>query len=392
MGRDARQRIAAVDLARAVAVVGMVVFNFSWMLEPEDVPASVQFVGEHLSGRFAALFVLLAGVSISLAARSIPRAALRRRLGRRAIALAATGLALASLWPSDILHFYALFLVLAIALLEARSSTLLAVAGVLVVGSVGLHTVLDHNIGWDWSDDYEYAALFTPALFFRHLVFNGMHSLFPWASFLLVGMVVGRANLRSHAVQLNLGLIGLWLCVVGEVSAMTVLAVVEPFSTPQWVIDLGSVYAWPTQFPFVLSALGFALIAISLAARVERRWGGDAPLLAPALAVGRSALSLYVLHAAGGVIVLARSDLFPIATASDVVGCSALFLGPALILATWWDGRRGGPLERLLRAWSNGYSSPAPWKQRSQTSPRPVMNVNSTFTSSPQLAQRVVRG
>jgi uncharacterized membrane protein YeiB len=369
----------------------MVVFNFSWMLEPEDVPAPLQFVGEHLSGRFAALFILLAGVSISLAARGVSRATLRRRLGRRAIALAAMGLPLASLWPSDILHFYALFLVLAIALLEARSSTLLAVAGVLVIGSVGLHTVLDHNIGWDWDDDAEYAALFAPAVFFRHLVFNGMHSVFPWASFLLVGMVVGRTKLRSPRVQLNLGLIGLWLCVVGEVAAMTVLAVVEPFFSPQWLIDMGSVYAWPTQFPFVFSALGFALIAVSLAGRVERAWG-SAPLLAPALAVGRNALSLYVLHAAGGVIVLARSGLFPIATATDVVGCAALFLGPSLILATWWDGHRGGPLERLLRAWSNGYSSPAPWKQRSQTSPRSVMNVNSTFTSSPQLAQRVVRG
>jgi uncharacterized membrane protein YeiB len=122
---------------------------------------------------------------------------------------------------------------------------------------------------------------------------------------------------------------------------------------PAWLIDAGSIYAWPSMFPFVLSALGFALIGLALAGRAERAWAG-APGLVPAIAVGRNALSLYVLHAVGGVIVLARSDLFPIARAVDVVTCSALFLGPTLVLATYWDSRRGGPLERMLRAWSVG--------------------------------------
>lgn len=348
-------RIAAVDLARAVAVVGMVVFNFRWMLDPEDIPAPLEFFGEHLAGRFAVLFVLLSGVSISLAARSVSAATMRRRLGRRAVALAALGMALAALWPNDILHFYAVYLVVAIGLLRARTSTLLAVASVFVVGSVGLHTVLDHNVGWDWDEQAAYAALFVPSTLLRHLLFNGLHSLFPWGAFLLVGMVVGRQNLRSHRVQLGLGVVGLWSCVAGEAAAMVVSAAVEPFFSPQWLVDMGSVYAWPSMFPFVLSALGFSLIGLAVAGWIVKRWG-DAPVLAPAFAVGRTALSLYVLHAVAGVIVLARSDLFSVAYTRDVVTCSALFLGPALVLATYWDSRRGGPLERLLRQWSMGPS------------------------------------
>ena len=59
-------RIDGFDFARALAVYGMVLVNFRTVMGGTEEPAWSEFLGSLVPGRASALFVILAGVGISL--------------------------------------------------------------------------------------------------------------------------------------------------------------------------------------------------------------------------------------------------------------------------------------------------------------------------------------
>ena len=121
-------RIEGYDVARALAVFGMVLVNYkstmgSEYLGPEKLVGILSF----LDGRAAALFVVLAGIGISLLTRQAREtgdvAALtthRRTLLSRAFFFFVVGLVYWPIWPADILHFYGAYIALSVVFLGAR--------------------------------------------------------------------------------------------------------------------------------------------------------------------------------------------------------------------------------------------------------------------------------
>jgi len=108
-------------------------------------------------------------------------------LGKRALFLFIAGLLYYPLWPADILHYYGVWLLVAIPLLFVSNWVLLAGAGLsLLIAYVLLFTV-DYEIGWDW-DTLEYAGFWRPDGFVRNMFYNGFHPVFPWLGFLFLGM------------------------------------------------------------------------------------------------------------------------------------------------------------------------------------------------------------
>src|SRR5262245_47343399 len=64
-------RIAGFDLARALAILGMIVAHFAIIMSGEaKEPAWLQALVDLLDGRAAALFVVLAGIGVSLMTRA----------------------------------------------------------------------------------------------------------------------------------------------------------------------------------------------------------------------------------------------------------------------------------------------------------------------------------
>ena len=121
-------RIEGFDLARALAFLGMVFVNFRVVLATEEgSPRWLTWLDTRLDGRASATFVILAGVGLSLLSRRAretgDRAALagvRRTLFLRAAFLFVIGLLYWSIWPADILHYYGVFLAVGALLLTAR--------------------------------------------------------------------------------------------------------------------------------------------------------------------------------------------------------------------------------------------------------------------------------
>ena len=115
-------RIEGYDVARSLAIFGMVVVNFKTTMGAERLgPEGLIRVLNLLDGRAAALFVVLAGVGISLLSRTARQTndhlllgQHRRLLLKCALILFGVGLAYWPVWPADILHFYGAYIVVAV--------------------------------------------------------------------------------------------------------------------------------------------------------------------------------------------------------------------------------------------------------------------------------------
>jgi uncharacterized membrane protein len=247
-------RIVGLDVARALALFGMMATH----LLPESIDGRhVAWWQQLAGGRAAALFALLAGVSLVLITDRGMAAALaggdttadsgesdaadtarpddpsetddpdgaRRRTAlksaRAAIAVRAAvigflGLVLGQLDTgiAVILTYYAVLFLLGLPFLALRARTLLWVAGGwAVVAPVLSHLVRPYmpvRLGASPSLDFLVVA---PLRLVEELLFTGYYPAVPWLAYLLAGMALGRLPLRRVRTAV-------WLAVVGAVLAL----------------------------------------------------------------------------------------------------------------------------------------------------------------------------
>ena len=244
VGSDDR-RIVGIDMARALALFGMMATH----LLPDSIDGrTVTWWQQVAGGRAAALFALLAGVSLALItarAASTPadagpthagsteagpdatpegapdetqrpsrRTALRAaRAGIlvRAAVIAVLGLFLGQLDTgiAVILTYYGVLFVFGLPFLGLGWRTLAALAaGWAVVSPVLSHVVREHlpeRLGPSPSLDF---LLQYPVRLVTELVFTGYYPTFQWLAYLLAGMAIGRLPLRRIRMAVGLTVTG----------------------------------------------------------------------------------------------------------------------------------------------------------------------------------------
>ena len=136
-------RLHGPDVVRAVALIGVVVMNFHGYLILRSLESNTAWPRTGwleelfdpwtgpLSTRFAATFVLVAGVSVTLLTRRaigdpVRVSEMRWRLVRRGVLLYVLGLVLDTIWPGTILVYYGVMFVLAAAMFTWRSRWIIA--------------------------------------------------------------------------------------------------------------------------------------------------------------------------------------------------------------------------------------------------------------------------
>lgn len=199
------RRLAGIDLARALAVLAMMAAH----LFPETVPTATGFdvspVHRVIDGRSAALFAVLAGVSIALTTgrtdpRTRPWLPDAAALAGRAAVLAVLGLTLGvvSTNIAVILVNYGVLFLLAPAFLRLRPGALIPVAGVwAVAGPVVSHLLRRH---W-WPDGHwpgditSWLSLSHPLQLTHEFLLTGYYPTLTWVPYLLAGLAVGRSSL-----------------------------------------------------------------------------------------------------------------------------------------------------------------------------------------------------
>jgi uncharacterized membrane protein YeiB len=336
-----RQRIAGIDLARALAILGMLAVHVG--PTDEDGLAGTLYGLTH--GRAAILFGLLAGVGVSLLAssRSTTPAEARVTLAWRAMLLLPLGLALQRLDHGVfvILQDYALLFLLGIVVLGLRDGWVLALAGASWLG--GSVAYLWGRIEWpeafvrdaaSWGD--------APTELLHRLVLSGPYPLLTWAAPFLLGVWLGRRDLRAPRVRVALVVTGAVGALASVALSRGLIAALGTPEDPSWgrlVVDDAH-----SQMPlWLLGATSAALLVLGASL-----WLADATgrLAWPLVAVGQLAFTVYVGH------LLALHRWNEALTAEAVGRASLLVLGftcAAALLATAWRAVLSrGPLELLL--------------------------------------------
>ena len=352
-------RIAGYDLARALAILGMVLVHFSLVMSFARMKEGwLAHVIEFLDGRAAATFVVLAGVGLTLRSRRAvvtedPQAlqAVRRTIVRRGVFLLVAGYLNLTVWSGDILRVYGVSLLLAAWLLHERDTTLWVVALGFVATFLVLFATVDFSKNWDW-ETLEYRLLWTASGALRNLFYDGFRSVFPWTGLLVFGMWLGRRDLRDAGVRRRCLGVGAGLVVAVELLSRTVVHFVT--SRPGGMDREEAVYLFgTTSMPplplFVLSAVGTAVAVIAASVGVAERF--PLALVVRALvATGQLAFTWYVGHifiGLGTVIALGWIETRPLAAGVGTgVGFFVLAAGISLAWRRWF---RYGPLEWLMR-------------------------------------------
>jgi len=299
-----------------------------------------------VNGRSSILFAVLAGVSIAiLSGGTAPAAGVDLRTARirilvRAVLVFALGMLLVALDTriAIILPMYALLFVAALPVLRWRPRTLFVVAGVVsVVAPVVVVAI---------SPGLQNGGLLVD------LLVTGHYPAIIWIAFVLVGLGIGRLDLRQPSVRLRLLAVGAGLAVVGYgagvAASQAVAASIRP--VPYDIQLLATVEAHSGS-PFeVIGSTGFAIAVIALCLIAS------APLripLYPVAAVGSMALSAYTGHVV--IVYLIGDSSF---TQPDN-GLYLWFVLGALVVCSLWARFLGrGPLERVLTLVSRFAANP----------------------------------
>lgn len=316
-----------------------------------------------LQGRAAATFVVLAGIGLSLGARgalasqdSIQRRAVRRAILKRSLVLFAVGTVSLPVWPADILHYYGVYLSLATLVLFAPSAwiTTLGLASMLLYPLSLL--VLDYEAGWNW-ETLEYAGLWTPEGFARNLLHNGFHPVWPWWTFIAVGLLIGRLDLTSLCLQRRLLTFGAATWIAAESLRRLIHGLWVPKLDGE-AAELAHLAFDTAPMPpmplYLVAGSGLACTVVGGCLLAERT-----RLLAPAIRAlapaGALALTLYVAHVFMGLGTLEAlgwisSPGTPALAQERALASTAIFGLASLAFASLWLRRfQRGPLEALLR-------------------------------------------
>jgi uncharacterized membrane protein YeiB len=329
-------RIAAIDIARGIAVLGMfAAHTFTRRLDEDTI----------FDGRSSILFATLAGVSIGLmtgAERPLGsgRGAAYAGIGMRGLLLFFLG---SLLWLPQhniavILDYYGIAFLLLLPALFAPRTVLAVLAAVAAFVGPLIDAAFD-----DIEVDEEVAAYLIDRLF------DGYYPAFTWLAYLSVGLICARSGLtriRTQVAMIGFGAVGM-LAGYGGAAALPGVTADAHSDTTAEVLGSGG---------FATALIGLLLLLTS----PRTRAAGSAlrTVLSPIGAGGSMPLTIYTAQLITLTVYIGvQPDRF------DVQYPLPLFLAmavAAMVFAVLWRRFLGaGPLERFLRM-ASGWPPPRP--------------------------------
>ena len=317
-------RIVGLDVARCLALVGMIATHVLNGIVDNQVIFTQQIAG----GRASSLFAVLAGVSLALmSGGTTPVTGTERRtaaagLVGRALFIAAAGLILGG-FPTGIaviLTYYGALFLLGIPFLGLRSRTLalLSVAW-LVAMPVVSHLVRPYLPERSYGSP-TVESLADPWRLLTELTFTGYYPAVSWLAYLFAGMAIGRLGLKRTRIALALVGVGSVLAATSWLTSQELLArpgvretLQDTYTGLAWRGDLAptlehglfgttptgswwwlAVRAPHTATPFDLAhTIGSAVVVIGLCLLLGRH---VRRLSAVLFAAGAMTLTLYTAH------------------------------------------------------------------------------------------------
>lgn len=370
------RRALGVDVARALALIGMVSVH---VLPEENPEGGMSLAFGIAGGRGAALFALLAGVSIAfvekrsrgdVSGRAL--AADRAALVVRGLLILLVGLMLGHLDTpiATIIPYFGVLFLLALPFYGRSSRVLLVAAAVFVVVGPLLRQLLNLRglIPEQADPDADYTlvtAAQQPLPFLSDMVVTGFYPAAMWMVYLCVGMVIGRQVLTSRTLALRLlgwgsalaaavwavsmfllGPVGGLQRLIGATPGLDADEIAEVLTFgPETTLLPDSSWWWlATVAPYsetplsTLHTLGAAMAVLGFALLITR---GGGRVFTPFTAIGAMTLTLYSAHCIVMMLEILPED-------QPVVNLWIQVISFMLFALMWRNTLGKGPLEAII--------------------------------------------
>jgi len=353
-----KQRIQGIDLARAFAIIGMIIVNFKIVFGIQG-SETLNTIAGFFDGKAAATFVTLAGIGVALMVKSALNEndntklrRVRKTILKRSLLLFVLGLSYMEIWPADILHYYGVYMAI-LALLLTFSKKLIFRLGWLIVFTFPLLLfIFDYELGWNFKS-LEYKTFWTIKGFIRNLIFNGFHPVLPWISFLFIGYWFGSFDLQNRqfirriAIKSFIGFIAIQFL---SRFFIALLSQSNPESIKTFTEFFGTQPMPPLPF-YMINGICFSLFAISSCLLIDLKYQSSS-ILTAFKNMGKMALTFYVAHIIIGMGII--DVLFPNTLGTYSIHFSVLYaltfsIFCILFAYLWLKKYKSGPLEWLFR-------------------------------------------
>lgn len=353
-----KRRIIGIDVARALAVFGMIVVNFKVVFG--DVGLNwVQSFASFFDGKAAATFVVLAGVGLALMTNTaiknndqVKLKIVRNRILKRALFLFIIGISYISIWPADILHFYGVYMAIIILLLTSRQTTIVISAISLIVVFPILMILWNYETGWNF-ETLDYQGFWTIKGFIRNLFFNGFHPVIPWAAFMLFGYWYGKQDLHNDKfVKKTCWISAIVFISIQVVSFISISILSE--GNPEVAKELTEIIGTNPMPPlpmYMLNGIAVAFSIISACIIIAKRFENS--FIIDALnKTGQLALTFYVAHVIIGmgiIEIIAPNKMTKYSIEFSVIYALVFSAFCVIFAVIWRKYKKSGPLEWVMR-------------------------------------------
>ncbi|MCS1352106.1 DUF418 domain-containing protein [Mechercharimyces sp. CAU 1602] len=351
------KRMIGFDLARALAIFGMVVVNYKIALHAEESsPQWLDALTGLIEGRAAAIFVILAGIGISLMSKKAWKDekdrthihSLRQQIWKRSFFLLILGTGLYLLgWSADILHYYAVYLFIASFFLTSSSRVLLWAATCSLLIAQLLQFLGDYTYGWD-STFQTFQLFWSPLGFLSNLFYNGYHPIFPWIAFVFFGMWLGRFDFNQPHVKRKLLFISTTIAILVQASSYLLIQLTSPIIGTELAEYFFTTKPMPPTLFYMIASSSTSVLIILLCIYLSEQFRKHIMMKA-LVYTGQLALTHYVGHFLF-LVVLYLVGVPEYASLPLAVGSSLLFFTLSIVLSYWWRTYLvRGPIEYAMR-------------------------------------------
>ena len=350
---DLTGRSPGPDVVRALALIGVVVMNYHGYLILRGAPRGDGWADDlfdpwtgPLSTRFAATFVLVAGVSVTLLTRSVigdhaRTRVMRARLAKRGLLLYLVGLFFDRSWDGTILPYYGAMFLLAAMMFTLRIRWLVTIGLLAALAGWAIRwwqyeRVADgHTTTWLTAPDRGSVQRYVFDVFV-----NGTHPLLPWLAFFCAGIILGRLLGTSWWRPAAIG---------GGFTLFTAASLTNASATSARARVLTSTDPFNRGLIYVLSALGTALLAYAVISWLADRYSAE-PVVDGLRRAGQMSLTLYIAHALVFNLVVNRLGWIRPTGLDTALLFSAGFWIACVAAAVAWHRQFGrGPAEAIYR-------------------------------------------
>ena len=377
-GRQLEPRFASLDVARTIAMFGIIVLNYHGYLNFQSTSSMTApsvferwwhpFEGA-LANPFPVGFVMVAGMGVALLLQNVARAnanlntteiaqartEARWRLARRGLFLFTLGYGIEWVWAGTILPYYGAYFLAAsiIATWSARKLIALATISTFAAAIIEwwrLEQSFDGNLT-TWLSP---STPNTPRNLLIRLFIDYTHPLFPWLAFFIVGILLGRkyhdiAKFRRKLLTVAVATAAFAYITNAIVNSLVRSDADNGMSSALMWRHLVSTQPFDRSVLYVFASLG-VVVTVFLLITILCEKLHDSLGIRVAQTTGQLTLTIYLAHIFIYNIVVTQAGLVQPTGLDTAMTMSVVVFVAAVIWANWWSRLFGrGPAERLYR-------------------------------------------